>query len=88
MIDPANQATANTSANLNQFDDDVIVSSSDERLSQEKIDARMRLLAMPPEEAQKLANQTLQPQLWRFDPSTHFWDESIPTHYGEDSDSD
>ncbi len=44
MIAPANQATVNTSANLNQFDDDVIVSSSDERLSQEKIDARMRLL--------------------------------------------
>jgi len=88
MIEPANKATANTSTNLNQFDDDVIVSSSDERLSQEKIDARMRLLAMSPEEAQKLANQTLQPRLWRFDPRTHVWDESIPTHYGEDSDSD
>ncbi|MBO3463813.1 hypothetical protein G7B40_025940 [Aetokthonos hydrillicola Thurmond2011] len=46
----------------------------------------MRLLAMPPEEAQKLANQTLYPQYWKFHPSTHVWDESIPAHYGEDSD--
>jgi len=46
----------------------------------------MRLLAMLPSEAQKLANQALQPQCWKFDPSTHVWDESIPTRYGEDTD--
>jgi len=69
-----------------EVDDNIIVSSIEsERLAQEKIEARIRLLAMPIEAAQKLANQTLQPQYWKFDPSAHLWDESIPTHYGEDT---
>ncbi len=71
----------------NNVNDDIIVSSKEsERLAQEKIEARMRLLAMPPSEAQKLTNQTLKPQYWKFDPSNHVWDESIPTRYGEDID--
>ncbi|MBR8837769.1 MAG: hypothetical protein DSM106950_28125 [Stigonema ocellatum SAG 48.90 = DSM 106950] len=81
-----NKIIVNTS-NPNGVNDDIIVSSTEsERLAQEKIEARMRLLAMSPEEAKKLANQALQPQCWKFDSSTHVWDESIPTHYGEDSD--
>lgn len=86
MQSQENQINALTS-NLNEVNDDIIVSSTEsERLAQEKIEARMRLLAMPPDEAQKLANQILQPQYWKFDPSTHVWEESIPTHYGEDTD--
>jgi hypothetical protein len=88
MLEPKDKATPNTS-NINNFDDDIIVSSSEsERLAQEKIDARKRLLAMPPIAAQRLANQALQPQLWKFDPSTHIWDKSISAYYDEDSDSD
>lgn len=75
-----NKIIANTS-NPNEVNDDIIVSSIEsERLAQEKIEARMRLLIIPPSEAQKLANQTLQPHYWKFDPSTHVWEESIPTH--------
>jgi hypothetical protein len=85
MQERANKNIVNTS-NL-EADDDIIVSSRQStRLAQEKIKARMQLLAMPKEEAQKLVEQTLYPQYWEFDPSTHVWEESIPTHYGEDTD--
>lgn len=84
MQERVNKNIANTS-NL-KVDDNIIVSSREsERLAQEKIKARMKLLAIPKEEAQKLADQTLQPQYWKFDPNTHVWEESIPTHYGEDT---
>ena len=61
-----------------------------DRLDQEKIEARLRLLTMPSDEAQKLAEQTLYPQHWEFR-SEHWefrsedniWEESIPTNYGE-----
>ena len=58
-----------------------------ERLAQEKIEARLRLLAMPPEEAQKLVDMTLYPQYWEFHLEDHEWEESIPTCYGEETDS-
>ncbi len=84
MQERVNKNIANTS-NL-EADDNIIVSSKEsERLAQEKIKARMKLLAMPKEEAQKLADQTLHPQYWEFDPNTHAWEESIPTYYGEDT---
>jgi len=54
-----------------------------EQLAIEKIEARIRLLAMPPEEAQKLVEQTLYPQYWEFRSEDNIWEESIPTHYGE-----
>lgn len=54
-----------------------------EQLMQEKIEARKRLLALPPEEAQKLVEQTLYPQYWEFRSEDNVWEESIPTIYGE-----
>lgn len=58
------------------------------QLAQEKIEARIKLLAMPPEEAQKLVEQTLYPQYWQFCLEDHAWEESIPTYYGEDNDAE
>jgi hypothetical protein len=54
-----------------------------QRLAKEKIEARERLLAMPPEIAQQLVDQTLYPQFWAYAVEDLIWDESIPTHYGE-----
>ena len=36
-----------------------------EELEQQKIDARMKLLAMNPEDAQELVNQVFLPHLWK-----------------------
>ncbi|MBR8828812.1 MAG: hypothetical protein DSM107014_13075 [Gomphosphaeria aponina SAG 52.96 = DSM 107014] len=54
-----------------------------EQLAQEKIEARKRLLAMPPEEAQKQVEKTLYPQYWELSLEDNIWEESIPTYYGE-----
>ena len=59
------------------------IDRSSEELAAEKIVARQKLLAMPPEEAQALVNQTLYPHLWTLDPDQEPWEESIETHYGE-----
>jgi len=67
----------------NNLDDIVVSYEESQRLAQEKIDARVRLLAMPPESAQKLVNQTLYPQYWKFRSEDNIWEETIPTNYGE-----
>jgi hypothetical protein len=54
-----------------------------QRLAKEKQEARERLLAMPPEIAQQLVDQTLYPQFWSYTVEDLILDESIPTHYGE-----
>lgn len=53
------------------------------KYAREKIEARAKLLNLPPQTAQNLVNQTLYPKLWHFDISNHSWEESIPTKYGE-----
>lgn len=64
--------------------DEIVISYEEsQRLAQEKIDARIRLLAMPPESAQKLIEQTLYPQYWEFYSEDNIWEETIPTNYGE-----
>ncbi len=70
----------------NNLEDLVISYEASQRLAQEKIDARMRLLALPPEEAQKLVDQTLYPQYWKFSSEDNIWSETIPTNYGEETD--
>ena len=45
-------------------------------LEQQKIDARMKLLAMNPEEAQELVNQVFFPHLWK-PVDVLWWEESI-----------
>ena len=50
-------------------------------LQEEKAEARMRLLQLSPQEAQKQAEATLYPQLWQ--PNRTAWEESIPTTYGK-----
>lgn len=57
-----------------------------EQLAADKVEARMRLLTMNPEEAQRLAEQTLYPQYWDFCPEDVKWEESIPTSCSEDDD--
>lgn len=57
------------------------------QLAQEKIKARMELLAMPPSEAQKLVDMTLYPQYWSLRLENLKWSETIPSHYGEDDDA-
>ena len=55
-----------------------------ERLAQEKIKARLRLLAMPPEEAQKLVDMTLYPQYWKFrSEDDDVWSESLSLYEPE-----
>ena len=61
----------------------MFLDSESDRLAQEKIEARLRLLAMPSEEARKLAEQTIYPQYWEFRSEDNVWEESIPTNYGE-----
>ena len=46
-----------------------------EELAQDKVEARMRLLAMPKEEAQKLVEQTIYPHLWEVRPEDIKWEE-------------
>jgi hypothetical protein len=46
------------------------------QLAQEKIEARERLLAMSPLEAQKLVEQTLYPQYWQVRREDNIWQES------------
>ena len=50
-----------------------------EQLAQAKIEDRMRLLAMPPEQAQELMQQTLYPQYWDVRLEDIKWEESFPT---------
>ncbi|MBD2307793.1 DUF433 domain-containing protein [Chroococcidiopsis sp. FACHB-1243] len=57
------------------------------QLVREKIEARMQLLDMPPEEAQKLADMTLYPQYWSLRPENIKWEESIPSRYGKETGS-
>ena len=47
-----------------------------EELEQQKVDARMKLLAMNPEEAQELVNQVFFPHLWK-PVDVLWWEESI-----------
>lgn len=53
------------------------------RLTQQKIEARQRLLAMPPEEAQRIVEQTLYPQYWQCREEDRIWEESLPSRYGK-----
>ena len=75
----------------NEFDQGIEIApgvkyGGTEQLAQDKIEARMRLLAMPPAEAQKLVEQTLYPQKWSIRLEDIKWSESISTNYGEDDD--
>ena len=47
-----------------------------EEYAQDKIEARMRLLAMPKEEAQKIASQTIYPNQWEVRPEEIKWEGS------------
>lgn len=53
------------------------------KLEQEKIEARAKLQQLPPKEAQNLVNETLYPQWWQMDLSSHSWEETIPINYGQ-----
>ena len=55
-----------------------------EEYAQDKIEARMRLLAMPKEEAQKLASQTIYPHLWEVRPEDIRWEGSSLTNDDDD----
>ncbi len=59
-----------------------------EEYAQNKIEARMRLLAMPKEEAQKLASQTIYPQLWEVRPEEIKWEGSSLSFEDEDDETD
>ncbi|MGB8699461.1 MAG: hypothetical protein WCD18_08605 [Thermosynechococcaceae cyanobacterium] len=54
-----------------------------EALAQQKIEARQRLLEMPPDAAQQIVEQTLYPQFWECRREDYRWEESLPSHYGE-----
>lgn len=78
-------------AKNNEFDQGIEIApgvkyGGTEQLAQDKIEARMRLLAMPSAEAQKLVEQTLYPQKWSIRLEDIKWEESISTSYGEDGD--
>lgn len=52
-----------------------------EKLTQQKIEARKKILKLEPRQAQNLVNQTLYPQYWDFKIEQNSWEESIPTDY-------
>lgn len=53
-----------------------------------KIEARMRLLAMPKEEAQKLVEQTIYPRLWEVRPEEIKWEgSSLISECADDDDN-
>jgi hypothetical protein len=54
-----------------------------EELARQKVVARLRLLDLPPEEAQSIVEQTLYPQFWECSTTAIGWEESLPSHYGE-----
>lgn len=54
-----------------------------QKLAQEKIEARQKLINLSAKEAQKLVDQTLYPEYWDFNINEHSWEESIPTNYGQ-----
>ena len=54
-----------------------------QQLTQLKIAARQQLLALSPEVAQQRVNGVLFPQYWELQVQDCFWEESIPTAYGE-----
>ena len=57
-----------------------------EQLAQAKVQARVRLLAMPPEQAQQIVEQTLFPQCWDVRSEDIRWEESLPTDDWDDDD--
>ena len=59
-----------------------------EELAQDKIEARIRLLAMPTEEAQKLASQTIYPHLWEVRPEDIKWEGSSLNSESADDEAD
>ncbi|MCG9891576.1 MAG: hypothetical protein MH252_10930 [Thermosynechococcaceae cyanobacterium MS004] len=77
------QIQQNSSQKLNPSNLGKTSDPDSDELAQQKIEARVRLLAMPPEQAQRIVEQTLYPQLWECRVEEHLWEESIPTHYGE-----
>jgi len=58
-----------------------------EELATDKIEARMRLLVMPKEEAQKLVEQTIYPHLWKVCPEDIKWEESSLNSESADDES-
>jgi hypothetical protein len=48
------------------------------KLAEQKRVARQKLLSMPPEFAQRSAEQTLYPKLWEADKESFAWVESLP----------
>lgn len=59
-----------------------------EEYAQEKIEARMRLLAMPKDEAQKIVEQTIYPHLWEVRPEDIKWEGSSLIAECDDNESD
>jgi len=60
-----------------------------EELAQDKIEARMRLLAMPKEEAKKLVEPTIYPHLWEVRPQDIKWEgSSLISESADDDESD
>ncbi len=57
--------------------------STREQLAYDKIQAREKLLSLPPKIAQTQVEQTLYPQYWEYQTNENPWEESIPTSYGE-----
>ncbi|NJM76632.1 MAG: hypothetical protein HC852_13660 [Acaryochloridaceae cyanobacterium RU_4_10] len=58
---------------------DPIISTDLEDLLEQKVQARERLLKLPPEEAQRIVDQVLYPQYWQAIDVT-VWEESIESN--------
>ena len=50
-----------------------------EQLAAAKIEARRRLLKLPPKEAQAKVDGVLHPDLWTIDVSQYEWEPSLPS---------
>jgi hypothetical protein len=74
-------------------DSDEIIISDEEKyklLAQEKVEARQRLLEMPPQQAQEIVNNILFPELWDIDLENLGWSDrlAIPSKDDDEDDED
>jgi hypothetical protein len=78
-------------AGLLPSDSDEIVILDEEKyklLAQEKVEARQKLLEIPPQQAQELVNNILFPELWDIDLKNINWSDRLAIPCEDDNEDD
>jgi hypothetical protein len=71
-------------------DDEIIILDEEKYklLAQEKVEARQRLLKMPPQQAQEIINNLLFPELWDIDLENMGWSDRLAIPCEDDDEED